>query len=97
LLGVIIAGSLIILYEWYWTDTLLTLLIAAYVLYQAATMLPRTIHILMQGAVVIEDVIVAMESVDGVENIHHLHLWKLDEQRNALEAHVVIDDLIIWK
>jgi len=94
-LGVIIAGSLIILYEWYWTDILLTLLIAAYVLYQAATMLPKTIHILMQGApenVVIEDVIVAMESVDGVANIHHLHLWQLDEQRNALEAQVVIDD-----
>ncbi|NOX49058.1 MAG: cation transporter, partial [Gammaproteobacteria bacterium] len=48
-LGVIIAGSLIILYDWYWTDTLLTLLIAGYVLYQAATLLPKTIHILMEG------------------------------------------------
>ncbi len=94
-LGVIIAGTLIILYEWYWTDTLLTLLIAAYVLYQAATMLPKTIHILMQGApdnIVIDEVIAAMESISGVTNIHHLHLWQLDEQRNALEAHVVIDD-----
>ncbi len=93
-LGVIIAGSLIILYEWYWTDTLLTLLIAAYVLYQAATMLPKTIHILMQGApenIVINEVIRAMEQIEGVSNIHHLHIWQLDEHKNALEAHVVAD------
>ncbi len=94
-LGVIIAGTLIILYEWYWTDTVLTLLIAAYVLYQAATMLPKTIHILMQGApedIVIEDVIKNMESIEGVVNIHHVHIWQLDEHKNALEAHVVIND-----
>ena len=93
--GVIVAGSLILLYGWYWTDTLLTLIIAAYVLYQAATMLPRTIHILMQGApedIDIDEVVQAMEEVAGVNNVHHVHLWQLDEHQNALEAHVVIDD-----
>ena len=93
--GVIIAGSLILLYGWYWTDTALTLLIAGYVLYQAATMLPKTIHILMQGTpenISIETVIKAMEQVKGVSNIHHVHIWQLDEHKNALEAHVVICD-----
>jgi cobalt-zinc-cadmium efflux system protein len=91
--GVIIAGSLILLYGWYWSDTVLTLLIAGYVLYQSATMLPKTIHILMQGTpegVVIEDIISAMQAVDDVSNVHHVHVWQLDEHRNALEAHVVI-------
>ena len=94
-LGVVIAGSLIILYDWYWTDTALTLLIAAYVLYQAATMLPETIHILMQGAppnIAIDDVIKTMENIKGVTNAHHVHLWQLDEHNNALEAHIVIAD-----
>ncbi len=93
--GVIVAGTFIILYEWYWTDTLLTLLIAGYVLYQAVTLLPRTIHILMQGApegVTVDEVIKTMEGVDGVSNVHHLHIWQLDEHSNALEAHVVIAD-----
>lgn len=93
--GVIVAGSLILLYEWYWTDTALTLLIAGYVLYQAATMLPKTIHILMQGTpedIAIDDVINVMENVDGVLNVHHMHIWQLDEHKNALEAHVVIRD-----
>jgi len=93
--GVIVAGSLILLYEWYWTDTVLTLLIAGYVLYQAATLLPKTIHILMEGTpedIVINNVIQVMESVEGVSNVHHVHIWQLDEHKNALEAHVVIDD-----
>ena len=93
--GVIVAGTFIILYEWYWTDTLLTLLIAGYVLYQAVTLLPRTIHILMQGApdgIAVDEVNKIMEGVDGVSNVHHLHIWQLDEHSNALEAHVVIAD-----
>jgi cobalt-zinc-cadmium efflux system protein len=93
--GVIVAGTLILLYEWYWSDTFLTLLIAAYVLYQAATMLPKTIHILMQGTpegIVIDDVVTAMRQVNNVINVHHVHIWQLDEHQNALEAHVLLSD-----
>ncbi|MGB5281361.1 MAG: cation diffusion facilitator family transporter, partial [Arenicellales bacterium] len=93
--GVIIVGALILLFQWYWTDTLITLLIAGYVLYQATLLLPKTIHILMEGApenININDVVHAMEAVEGVSNVHHVHLWQLDEHRNALEAHVVIHD-----
>ena len=93
--GVIIAGSLILLYGWHWTDTVITLIIAGYVLYQAATLLPKTIHILMEGTpdnISIEEVIKVMERIEGVSNVHHVHIWQLDEYKNALEAHVLIDD-----
>jgi cobalt-zinc-cadmium efflux system protein len=92
--GVVVAGSLILLYGWYWTDTLATLAIAAYVLYQAISMLPQTIHLLMEGipeGLSVADVKAAMEAVEGVQNVHHIHLWQIDEQRSALEAHIVID------
>ncbi len=95
-LGVIIAGTLILLYQWYWTDTVLTLFIAGYVLYQASTLFPSTIHILMEGApedIAIEDVIKRMEQIEGVLDIHHVHLWQLDEHKNALEAHVIVGDV----
>ncbi len=93
--GVIIAGSLILLYEWYWSDTVLTLIIAIYVLYQAATLLPKTIHILMEGTpknINIDELIKKIQSIDGVTNTHHLHIWQLDEHKNALEAHIHIDN-----
>lgn len=94
--GVIVAGTLILLYGWTWVDTVLTLLIAGYVLYQAATLLPKTIHILMEGTpehLSMPDVIEAMSAIDGVSDVHHVHIWQLDEQRSALEAHVLIDDV----
>jgi len=93
--GVIIAGTLILLYQTYWVDTLITLLIAAYVLYQAATMLPETINILMQGmpdGLVVDDIVKLMEQTKNVTNVHHIHIWQLDEHNNALEAHIVVDD-----
>jgi len=95
-LAVIIAGILILLYEWYFVDTLLTLLIASYVLYQAYTTLPSVINILMQGApknIKTEDVLQTMQETEGVANVHHLHLWQLDEHHNALEAHVVLENV----
>ncbi len=91
--GVILAGILILLFRWYWADTLLTLLIAGYVFYQAARLLPRTINILMQSTpddIELAEVVAAMEEVEGVNEVHHVHIWQLDEQNNALEAHVAI-------
>ncbi len=93
--GVILAGSLILLFRWYWTDTLLTLLIAGYVLFQAAGLLPQTVRILMQSVprdISVADVVAAMEEVTGVKDVHHVHIWQLDEERNALEAHVRVTD-----
>lgn len=94
--GVIVAGTLILLYGWTWVDTVLTLLIAGYVLYQAVTLLPKIIHILMEGTpehLSMPDVIESMSAIDGVTDVHHVHIWQLDEQRSALEAHVLIDDV----
>jgi cobalt-zinc-cadmium efflux system protein len=48
----------------------------------------------MQGApadVNVEDLLGAMQAVGGVEEVHHLHLWELDEHERALEAHVVVE------
>ena len=94
--GVIIAGTLILLYGWVWTDAAMTLLIAGYVLYHGLTEIPKVIHLLMEGTpegLDINEVTTAMETLEGVENVHHVHIWQLDENRNALEAHVVLKNM----
>lgn len=97
--GVIIAGLAILIYRWHWVDVLVTFLIAGYVLWQGVRMLPKTIHLLMEGmppALSLAAIKRAIEQVAGVANAHHLHIWHLDENRIALEAHIVVtaDD---WK
>lgn len=91
--GVIITGTLILLYGWIWTDAAMTLIISGYVLWQGFTQIPKVIHLLMEGTpegMSIDDIIAAMKDVNGVADVHHVHIWQLDEHRNALEAHVVL-------
>lgn len=93
--GVILAGTLILLFRWVWADAAMTILIAGYVLWLSFREMPKVIHLLMDGTpagIEIKDVIGAMQSVEGVANVHHVHIWQLDEQRNALEAHVVLEN-----
>ncbi|MCB1884360.1 MAG: cation transporter [Geminicoccaceae bacterium] len=91
--GVIVAGTLILLYDLYIADLIVTLIISAYVLWQGVTLMPRTIRILMGATpseIDFDEVMAAMRGVPGVRGVHHLHVWELDERRRSLEAHVVI-------
>lgn len=91
--GVIIAGALILLYDLYIADAVATIVIAGYVLYQGFGSLPRVINILMQGTppdISRADVVAAMEEIEGVTGVHHVHIWEIDEHNRSLEAHVVV-------
>jgi len=93
--GVIVAGWLILQYELFIVDTILTLIIAGYILWQSYYMLRQTIDILMESTpteIQLEEVTLAMQEVAGVMDIHHLHVWRLDENNILLESHVVIDE-----
>ena len=92
-IGVILAGALIIMYQLYWVDTLIAFVISGFVFWQAIKLLPKTIHILMEGTpedLSSVDIKLAMEKIDLVEDVHHIHVWNIDEHRVALEAHVVV-------
>lgn len=94
--GVIIGGALILLYGWTIVDPIITLIISAYVMLQAAKEFPAVINLLLDGApenVNAEILVYEMKQLAGVKGVHHAHVRRLDEQRNALEAHIVIDDL----
>ncbi|MGB0347069.1 MAG: cation diffusion facilitator family transporter [Balneolaceae bacterium] len=92
--GVIIGGWLIMQYQWYIVDTILTIFIGGYILWHSYHMLRETIDILMESKpdhLNLEDLEAKMHSVDEVCGVHHLHVWRLDEQQVLLECHVVIE------
>ena len=92
--GVILAGAMIWLYEWFWADAAVTLLIAGYIMWHGVRDIWDVIHLLMEGTpqhLKIGPIKADMEKIPGVRNVHHLHLWNLDENRLALEAHVLIE------
>lgn len=90
--AVIVAGTLILLYDWRLIDPIVTLGISAYTLWHAASEIMPVIRILMMGSPGsphAEEVLDAMRALPGVADVHHLHLWRMQEHETALEAHVV--------
>ena len=93
--AVIVAGALILLYDWYWADLVATVLISTYVLYQGVTMMRDAVRILLEGVppdIRLDEVATALRDIPGVQGVHHLHVWQLDETHRALEAHIVLKD-----
>jgi cobalt-zinc-cadmium efflux system protein len=90
---VIVAGGLILLFGWRWVDPLATLGIAAWMLWQALHEIGPAIRILMLGAppgIAADEVLALIAAVEGVDGVHHLHLWQIDEHDTSLEAHLVV-------
>ncbi|MEQ8612799.1 MAG: cation diffusion facilitator family transporter, partial [Gammaproteobacteria bacterium] len=78
--AVIIAGTLIILYEWYIVDTICTFLIAGYVLFHGYIEIKSVIRILMQSVpadIDINEVTKRLEKIANIKEVHHLHVWEL--------------------
>lgn len=93
--AVIVAGTLILLYDWRLVDPIVTLGISAYILWHAGSELPPVIRLLMLGAPAepdTEEVREALGRVSGVDSVHHVHLWEIDEHRRSVEAHLVVAD-----
>lgn len=92
-LAVLLGGAAIVWLGWTWVDPALTLGIAAYITWMSFGMLKKTAGILMEGSpedLHVGEVKDAIEAVEGVVGVHHIHVWELDEHHRALEAHVVI-------
>ena len=91
--AVIVAGTLILLYDWRLVDPIATLLISGYILWQSAVEIGPVIRVLMLGSppdIACGTIIERIGSVGGVAGVHHAHCWQMDEHRNALDAHIVI-------
>ncbi len=94
--GVILGGLAIYLWQVYWLDPLLTILIGFYIIRESVHILREALHVLMEGApphLSLNEVKTTIETLDGIENIHHVHVWTVGENDVHLEAHVNIVDM----
>ncbi len=92
--AVIVAGILILRYQLYLADVLATFLIAGYALYHGVVITREASRILTLGVpldIHVPALADALLTVEGVVDVHHLHVWELDESRRSFEGHVVIE------
>src|SRR4030088_1054450 len=93
----IIAGALIIHATGaHWIDPLLGLAIGLLVLWSSIGILRESSHILLEGRPLdlrVEDVARAILTVEGVQEVHDVHLWSLGGGHHALSLHARIPDM----
>lgn len=92
--AVIVAGTMVILYGWLWVDPVVTLLIAFYILWHVKSEFLNVTRVLMLGApdgMDAHEVIATLRAVKGVADLHHMHLWQMQEHEAAMQAHIVIE------
>ncbi|MDC6350656.1 cation diffusion facilitator family transporter [Zeaxanthinibacter sp. PT1] len=89
--AVLVGGLLMKWYQLYWVDPLLTLIIALYLIYMGYNLLKSSTKVLMlftPDTVQVKDIVERLNQIQGVRNVHHLHIWQLNEDEIHLEAHV---------
>lgn len=94
--AVIAGGAGILLTGRNWIDPVLSLIIAALIFWSSVGIVRETLNILLEGmprGISLTQIRSGMEAVDGVINVHDLHVWCLSSNTSALACHVTIADI----
>jgi cobalt-zinc-cadmium efflux system protein len=89
--AVLIGGLLMKYFQWYWVDSLLTLIIAIYLILVGFDLLKKSTQMLMLFTPVhidINEIISEVHKIPGVNKLHHIHVWHLNDDELHLEAHL---------
>ena len=93
----VIAGGVAILFTGLtWIDPVLSILIAAMILWSSIGIIRETLNILLEGTprnMQLAAVREAMQSIAGVLDVHDLHIWSLGSNSHALASHITIPEM----
>ena len=93
--GVIVGAWIIVRFQWYWIDSALTVLIGIYILFHSYHMLRESIDILMESTpegIELDQLSKELKNISLVQDVHHVHVWKINEMETLMECHVRIDE-----
>lgn len=90
----IVAGVIIYLFGWYIADPILSIVIALMISFSAFHLLKDTVHVLLEGTPVtinINEIETSLLNIEGVINVHDLHVWTITSGINSLTCHLIIE------
>jgi cobalt-zinc-cadmium efflux system protein len=90
-LAVVAGGILIFFYKIFWLDPIITFVISIYILKEAWYILKQSYLILLQATpddLDLTKVKSSIETISEIEDIHHIHAWKLNDTQIHFECHV---------
>jgi len=92
--GAIAAGAIMLTTGWYLADPLISILISALILFSSWSLVKDSLNVLMQAVpkgIQLQEVRETIEAVDGVNEVHDLHVWAVTSDIFTLSAHAVVE------
>lgn len=92
-MGVVVSGILIMLFQLYWLDVAMSLLIVVIIFYTTWNLFKDSLSLTLDGVpkgINMNEVVSEIKEVDGVLDVHHLHVWAISTSQNAMTAHIII-------
>jgi len=89
--AVLVGGLLMYFYQIYWIDSVLTFIIAVYLIVVGFDLLLKATKMLMlftPEEIDVKEIVRTINKIDGVSRLHHVHVWHLNEEELHLEAHL---------
>lgn len=89
--AVLVGGLLMKFYGWFWVDSIMTMLIALYLIYVSYDLIKSATKMLMlftPDYIDIKELVREVHKIPGVNKLHHIHIWHLNDEELHLEAHL---------
>lgn len=94
--GVVVGGVIISFTGWNIIDPVIGLVVAAAIIYSSWELFHSSLRLAIDGVpegIDPDRIVEAIETTEGVVNMHHLHIWPLSTTETALTAHIVVRDI----
>jgi len=98
--GVIVAGLIIFITKFYLVDPIVAFLIGGIILRGAIGLVTESSHILLEAVpkhLKAEEILEEIKKIEGIKDMHDLHLWAITSGIYALSGHLVIEDQMVSK
>lgn len=90
-IGVIVGAVVIKLTGWSWVDSIIAVAIGLWVLPRTWTLLKESVNVLLEGVpegLGVDDIKSTLLGVDGIFNVHELHVWSISSGKSSLTVHL---------
>jgi cobalt-zinc-cadmium efflux system protein len=98
--GVISAAVIIMITGWTYADPIIAIIIGIIILWGAVQLVRESTDILLEAAprqIPVEKVTATLKKIEGVDEIHDIHIWTITSGIYAMSAHLVVKDLMVSK
>lgn len=95
-IGVVVSGLIISFTSWFVLDGIIGIVIALIIIYSTWDLLNKSLRLSLDGVpsdIDFNHIANIISQVEGVKDVHHLHIWAISTRENALTAHIVLNDI----